>query len=55
MMTAAQAREKTLETITQTAKEFLINSIEPKIAESVGFGSFKCTVKYSYSNCKGHS
>lgn len=49
MMTAAQAREKTLEKILQTAKEFRVNSIEPKIDESVGFGSFKCTVKHSHT------
>ena len=49
MMTEAQAREKTLETILQTAKEFLINSVEPKIDESSRFGSFKCTVKHTHT------
>ena len=49
MMTAAQAREKTLETILQAAKEFLVNSVEPKIDESIRFGSFKCTVKHTHT------
>lgn len=49
MITAAQAREKTLETITQVAKEFLINSVAPKIDEAVRFGNFKCTVKHTHA------
>lgn len=50
MITATQAREKTFETITQVAKEFLINSVEPKIDESIRFGSFKCTVKITHTS-----
>lgn len=49
MMTAAQAREKTLEAILQEAKEFRVNSIEPKIEESVRFGRFKCTVTHTHT------
>ena len=44
MMTAAQVKEKTKERITQVAKEFILNEIEPAIDEAISFGRFCCTV-----------
>ena len=43
-MTAEQAKEKTKERITQVAKEFIINSVEPAVDEAISFGRFSCTV-----------
>lgn len=44
MITAAQAKEKTKERITQVAKEFIINCAEPAVDEAISFGRFSCTV-----------
>ncbi len=49
MISAAQAKEKTLETIHQTAKEFILNSVEPKIDEAIRFGQFTCTVNHTHN------
>jgi hypothetical protein len=46
MITAAQAREKTLERITQIAKEFITNCAEPAIDEAVAEGKFKATPSF---------
>jgi hypothetical protein len=46
MMSAAQAREKTMEKITQIAKEFIINCAEPAIDEAVAEGKFKATPSF---------
>ena len=40
MITAAQAKEKTMERITQIAKEFIIKCIEPAIDEAIKEGKF---------------
>ena len=47
-MTAAQAKEKSLETITKIAKEYIINKTEPKIEEATRCGVFHCTVNHPY-------
>ena len=43
MITAAQAREKTKERITQVAKEFIINKVEVAVDEAISMGRFQCT------------
>ena len=48
MMTAAQAKEKSLGTITKIAKEYIINNVEPKIEETTRYGTFHCTIKHPY-------
>ena len=48
MITATQAKEKTKERITQVAKEFIINTVEPKIAEAISFRQFSCTIKHNH-------
>lgn len=49
MLTAAQAREKTKERITQAAKEFLINEVEKAVDKAIGFGQFSCIVKHTHT------
>ena len=44
MMTAAQAKEKTKERITQVAKEFIINVVEMAVDEAISTGRFYCSV-----------
>ena len=44
MITAAQAKEKTKERITQVAKEFIINVVEMVVDEAISSGRFHCTV-----------
>ena len=44
MITAAQAKEKTKERITQVAKEFIINVVEMTVDEAISMGRFRCTV-----------
>lgn len=44
MITAAQAREQTMERLTQIAKEFITNSVEPIIDEAIGKGKFRAAV-----------
>lgn len=46
MITAAQAREQTMEHITQIAKEFITNSVEPIIDEAIGKGKFRAAVSF---------
>ena len=48
MITAAQAKEKTKERITQIAKEFITNDIERAVDEAIGFGQFSCIVKHNH-------
>lgn len=45
-MTAAQAREKTKEKLTQIAKEFILNCAEPAIEEAIAEGRFKATPSF---------
>jgi hypothetical protein len=47
-MTAAEAKEKSLETITKLAKEYITNKVEPKIEEVTRYGTFHCTVNHPY-------
>lgn len=47
-MTAAQAKEKSLNAITKTAKEYIINNIESKIEETTRYGVFHCTINHPY-------
>ena len=49
MMTAAQAKEKTKERITQAAKEFITNEVERAVDTAIGFGQFSCTVKHTHA------
>ena len=44
MISAAQAKEKTKERITQVAKEFITNEVERAVDTAIGFGRFSCTV-----------
>ena len=44
MISAAQAKEKTKERITQVAKEFITNEVERAVDTAIGFGRFHCTV-----------
>ena len=46
MITAAQAREKTMEKITQIAKEFITNCAAPAIDEAIAEGRFKATPSF---------
>lgn len=47
-MTATEAKEKSLETITKTAKEYIASKVEPKIEEATRFGVFHCTITQPY-------
>lgn len=49
MISAAQAKEKTKERITQIAKEFIINDVERAVDEAIGFGQFSCTVRHAHT------
>ena len=44
MISAAQAKEKTKERITQVAKEFIINVVEMTVDEAISMGRFHCPV-----------
>ncbi len=44
MISAAQAKEKTKERITQVAKEFITNCADAAISEAISMGRFHCTV-----------
>jgi hypothetical protein len=46
MITAAQAREQTMERITQIAKEFITNSVESIIDEAIGKGKFRTAASF---------
>jgi hypothetical protein len=46
MITAAQAKEKTREKLTQIAKEFIINCAEPAIDEAIQSGRFFATLSF---------
>ncbi len=43
-MSAAQAKEKTMERITQVAKEFITNEVSQAVQKAIDFGRFSCTV-----------
>jgi hypothetical protein len=49
MITAAQAREKTKERLTQVAKEFIVNTVEHKVDEAISFGQFSCTINHNHN------
>ena len=44
MITAAQAKEQTMERITMVAKEFITNEVSQAIQKAIDFGRFFCTV-----------
>ena len=46
MITAAQAKQKTMEKITQIAKEFILNRAEQAIDEAIAEGKFKATPSF---------
>lgn len=46
MITAAQAKQKTMEKVTQIAKEFILNCVEPAIEEAIAEGRFKATPSF---------
>lgn len=46
MITAAQAKEKTNERITQIAQEFIINEVSIAISEAIRGGYFFATVSF---------
>lgn len=49
MISAAQAKEKTKERITQIAREFITNEVERAVDEAIGFGQFSCTVRHAHT------
>ena len=49
MITAAQAKEKTKERITQVAKEFITNEVERAVDAAIGFRQFSCTVNHTHT------
>lgn len=53
MITAAQAREKSMEKITQIAKEFITNCAEPAISEAISEGRFKATPAFEGTDIIG--
>ena len=44
MITAEQAKEQTMERITQVAKEFITNEVSQAVQQAIDFGRFYCTV-----------
>ena len=44
MITAAQAKEQTMERITMVAKEFITNEVSQAVQKAIDFGRFSCTV-----------
>jgi response regulator RpfG family c-di-GMP phosphodiesterase len=44
MITAAQAKEQTMERITMTAKEVITNEASQEIQKAINVGRFRCTV-----------
>ena len=46
MITAAQAKEKTIEKITQIAKEFILNEVGDAIQEAIKEGKFSTSVEF---------
>lgn len=46
MMSAAQARQATLEKLNQIAKEFILNCAEPAISEALQSGRFFATPSF---------
>ena len=44
MITAAQAKEQTMERITVVAKEFITNEVSQAVQKAIDFGRFSCTV-----------
>ena len=44
MITAAQAKEKTMERIAQVAREFITNEVDTAVDKAISFGRFNCTV-----------
>lgn len=53
MITAAQARERSIEKITQHAKEFIANCAEPAIDEAISEGKFKATPAFEGTEITG--
>ena len=48
MLTAEEAKTKTLEIITKNAKEYIANTVEPKILEATQAGRFYCSVRHTH-------
>ena len=44
MITAAQAKEKTMERITMIAKEVITNEVSQEVQKAIDMGRFFCTV-----------
>ena len=44
MITAAQAKEQTMERISMAAKEFITNEVSQEVQKAIDFGRFSCTV-----------
>lgn len=44
MITAAQAKEQTMERISIVAKEFIINEVSQAVKKAINFGRFSCTI-----------
>lgn len=48
MLTAEEAKAKTLEIINKNAKEYITNTVEPKILEATHVGKFYCSVRHTH-------
>jgi hypothetical protein len=48
MITAAEAKEKSLEIIAKNAKEYISKTAEPKIEETTRYGVFHCTTSHPF-------
>lgn len=48
MLTAEEAKTKTLNIINKKAKEYIANAVEPKILEATHVGRFYCSVRHTH-------
>lgn len=53
MITAAQAKQATIEKLQQLAKEYIINVVEPAINEAAKLGRFYTVTKYDGTKSSG--
>ena len=48
MLTAQEAKTKTLEIIVKNAKNYITKTVEPKILEATRIGRFNCSVNHTH-------
>ena len=49
MLTAQEAKTKTLDIIAKNAKEYIAKTVEPKILEATRIGRFNCSVNHTHT------